>query len=492
LSSCSFKRPGVPEFLNRSRQPATQIAVLLAAGLAIGSTSSSDADDWPTFLGPLHTGETRESGIHLDWSAGPPPVVWKQPVGTGYSAPSVLGEQLIVHHRLGGEEIVSSRSTKDGSEQWKYAYTSTFEDPYGYNNGPRCSPALTADRCITLGAGGRLVCVALADGRLIWERDLQKDFQLPDWFFGMGCSPLIDGEQVIVLVGGQPDSGVVAFNISDGAIRWRAGGKSTWDGEPQGPDGPPLRWTADEQVVSYSSPIIATLHGRRHLLCLMRQGLLSLDPESGAENFHYWFRSRSEESVNAARPVVVGNRILLSAAYGVGSVLLEPAADGKSVSEVWKSRNNLQAHWTTPIHVDGFVYGFSGRHQNEGQFRCINLATGNPVWTTDGFDGELSDLSPDRNTGRITDLRTGREIPYPFFGRGSLTRAGDRFVVLGENGTLAAVEVNSQKYVEHGRFQLEEINYPAWAAPVIAHGRMYLRSESWLVSLNLRKDAAEK
>ena len=459
-------------------------SVLLLFTAAVQVTAVS-AEDWPWFLGPRHTGESSETDIQLDWSSSPPKMLWKQSIGTGYSAPSVLGDKLVVHHRVGRSEIISCRSVASGEELWKHAYESGFEDPYGYNNGPRCSPVLTSEYCITLGAEGALVCLSIRNGQPIWQHNLQKLFQLPEWFFGMGCSPLLDGDRLIVLVGGQPDSGVVAFEVSTGRQLWQAGGRSTWDGSTT-PEGDVYSWTGEEMVVSYSSPIIAEIHGRRHLLCLLRQGLLSLDPETGRQNFRHWFRSRVHESVNAARPVVVQDQILLSAAYEVGAELLKVAADGQSVEQVWKNRRNLQAHWSTPIHADGYVYGFSGRHENEGELRCISLADGSVKWSTPGYDGDLSALRLDRNTGKVLKADTGEQVPYPFFGRGSLTRVGKRFVVLGERGTLAAVDVNPNEYVEHGRFAVDEIGNPAWVAPVISAGRMYLRSEDWLVCFNLR------
>ena len=88
-------------------------------------------------------------------------------------------------------------------------------------------------------------------------------------------------------------------------------------------------------VVSYSSPVAVTIHGKRHILALMRHGLVSLDPTTGAENFHYWFRADVHESVNAARPVVVDDTIMISAAYKTGAARLKVAPDGKSVTELW-------------------------------------------------------------------------------------------------------------------------------------------------------------
>jgi len=460
------------------------LLLLLMFLSTVVSSKPGRAEDWPWFLGPKHTGESGESNLNLDWTMNPPPTVWKQPIGTGYSAPSVLGDILVVHHRLQDQEVVSCRNVKDGMEIWQYAYPSTFEDPYGYNNGPRCSPILTTEKCYTLGAEGLLVCVSLIDGKLIWQKDLRKEFSLPEWFFGVGCSPILDGERLIVLVGGQPNSGVVAFNANNGEILWQAVGKQTWDGTKTD-EGDTYKWTGDEMVVSYSSPVIQEIHGKSHLLCLMRQGLVSLDPADGSLNFSYWFRARVHDSVNAARPIVIDDKIFLSAAYQVGSALLKVEPDGKSITEVWRDRRNMLAHWSTPIHVDGYLYGFSGRHENEGELRCVRVTDGKVNWSSTGFDGDLSQLARDRSTGNIVDAKTGKVIPYPFFGRGSQIRVGNRFIVLGERGTISVVDVDKEKFVERGRFSMNEIDYPAWAAPVLANGRMYLRSEKWLVAVDL-------
>ncbi|MFN5897372.1 MAG: PQQ-binding-like beta-propeller repeat protein, partial [Planctomyces sp.] len=129
---------------------------------------------------------------------------------------------------------------------------------------------------------------------------------------------------------------------------------------------------------------------------------------------------------------------------------------------------------------------------NEGELRCVRLLDGGLQWSTSGFDGDLTNLRVNRANGKVVDSETGKEIPYPFFGRGSLTRVGDRFIVLGERGTLAVVDVNRDRFVERGRFSLDEIGNPAWVAPVVSDGKLYLRSENWLVCLDLQNAVKAK
>lgn len=462
------------------------LRALQIAAFIVSTTVNVIAEDWPWFLGPRHDGTSTETDVNLAWPKDGPEILWKQEIGTGYSAPSILGDKLVVHHRDEKEEVVSCRAVSTGKQLWEHRYASDFEDPYGYNNGPRCSPVLHADRCYTLGADGILCCTDLGTGELIWDHDLKAKFDLPRWFFGVGSSPLLDGNRLIVFVGGQPNSGVVAFNTADGKVLWEAVGKKTWDGLTDTNSGKPFRWSDGEMVVSYASPIIATIHGKRHLLCFVRQGLVSLDPETGTQNFSYWFRSKIDDSVNAARPVVMEDKIFLSAAYRVGSAMLQVNSDGKSVKELWKKANNMLAHWSTPIHVDGYLYGFSGRHENEGELRCVRVEDGSVVWTTTGFEEDPSTLGRDPKTGRVVVKATMQPVPFPYYGRGSLIRVGGRFVVLGERGTLAVVHVNAEAFKEDCRTSFEEIRYPAWAAPVLSNGKLYLRSEDHLLCLDVR------
>ncbi len=447
--------------------------------------SALAASDWPWFLGPRHTGISQETGLLKKWPESGPPLLWEKEVGTGYSAPSVRGERLVLHHRIGDEEIIQCFRADNGEPLWKHASPSHFKDPYGYNNGPRCSPLLTDDHCYTLGAEGRLTCLRLADGELVWERQLKKEFSIPDGFFGVGASPILEGDKLIVLVGGQPNSGVVAFDSGTGKTLWEAVGQQTWDGV-EDESGTPYKWTGKEMVVSYSSPIVATIHKQRHLLCLMRQGLVSLDPESGQERFKFWFRSRAYESVNAARPVVVGDTVMLSAAYRVGSALLRVKPDGKGYDVLWRNRRNLLTHWSTAIPVGKYYYGFSGRHEQEAELRCIDAKSGEVVWQTTGWDKPLDGIGQDPRTGDIVDRATGKRLPWPFYGRGSAILAEGNFIVLGERGTLALGRPTPEKWIEISRCKAPRMKYPSWTAPVLANGRLYLRCEDALVCLDLR------
>ncbi|MCA8993505.1 MAG: PQQ-binding-like beta-propeller repeat protein [Planctomycetaceae bacterium] len=456
-------------------------------GKAQDVPAQAGAFDWPQFLGPDGTGISAETDLLDVWPQEGPPLVWEKTVGTGYSAPSVRNGMLVLHHRVKDEEIVECFDAQTGEAVWKHSYESTFTDPYGYNNGPRCSPLLTNEFCITLGAQGKLLCLKLTDGSVVWQLDLLTKYRVPEGFFGVGCTPILEGEKLIVLVGGQPNSGVVAFNFRTGKVIWENVGKRTWDGAQTGWDNEPEHeWDDEQMVVSYSSPIVATIHDKRHVLCLVRHGLVSLDPESGKENFHFWFRARVHESVNAARPVVVDDTIMLSAAYRVGSALLKVKPDGNSYDVLWQDPRNLLTHWSTAIYLDGCYFGFSGRHENEGELRCIDAKTGEIKWQTDGWMKSIDGLGqlPD---GSVVNRETKEVMPWPFYGRGSAIVADGKFIVLAERGTLALVEATTEEWKEISRCKAPRMHYPSWPAPVLANGRLYLRCEDALICLDLRK-----
>lgn len=436
----------------------------------LGLVCGTRAEDWPQFFGPTLDRTSRETGLLKSFSTNGPPLVWEKEVGTGYSAPSVRGERLVLHHRLKGEEIVECYSTKNAQTLWRHSTPSTYVDPYGYNNGPRATPLLTDSRCYTFGTQGRLLCLNLTNGTVIWERETAKDWKVPEAFFGVGSSPILEGDTLIVMVGGQPNSGVVGFDAATGRTKWESVGEKNWQGQPMvgWPGERKVEWQDWEKQASYSTPVAATVHGVRQIFCLMRQGLVSLNPTNGAVNFSFWFRSRANDSVNAMNPVVLGDSVLISGAYyKVGSVLLKVKPDNQGVDEVWRGLG-LELHWDTPVLREGYLYAFSGRNEPDAVFRCVEFKTGKVMWERD-------------------ERWAGHTSPAPTFGRGSAIFADNQLIALGEAGFLGLFDVNHEKIVERSRAQIPRLKHPCWASPILADKRLYLRSESWLLCLDMAK-----
>jgi outer membrane protein assembly factor BamB len=465
------------------------IRILAAAFILLGCgarAAEERGEDWPQHLGPHANGISNETGLLDKWPAEGPPLLWSKAIGTGYSAPSVRGNKLVLHHRLKGEEIVECFEVSTAKSLWRHGYPSQFVDPYGYNNGPRCTPLLTTNLCYTFGAEGKLICLEMETGKLVWQRDTAKDWNVPEAFFGVGSTPILEGDKLIVMVGGQPNSGMVALDARTGKTMWENVGKKTWQGVTTigWRAEAPYQWTGFEKSASYSTPVAATIHGRRQIFCLMRQGLVSLNPTNGEVNFSRWFQSIANDSVNAMSPVVQDDLVLISAAYyRVGAVLLRVKPDGKSFEEVWRDPRNLserdpatgsmkvpvlELHWTTPIHQGGYLYAFSGRNEPDARFRCVELKTGKLMWDVD--------------QSWIHSIETPK-----VYGRGSCIMADGKLIVLGEAGLLGLFQVDPLKPVEISRYQVPDLHYSCWPAPVLSRSRLYLRSEDRLVCFDLAR-----
>ena len=198
-------------------------------------------------------------------------------MGEGFSGPVVAGTRLILFHRINDQEVIQCLNATNGTEQWKTAYPTRFEDDFRKGNGPRSTPVIAGTRVITLGADGALHCLDLESGGTIWSKMLLKEYRVPPSYFGIGTSPVVDDGLVLVNVGGK-NAGIMAFALTDGKEVWRA--------------------TSDP--ASYSSPIIRTIGGTKHAIFFTREGVVILDPPSAfrcrASSRRRW-RARYEASV---------------------------------------------------------------------------------------------------------------------------------------------------------------------------------------------------
>lgn len=443
------------------------------------------------FLGPNRDGTSAETGLLDKFTTNGPALIWQKEIGTGYSAPSIRDGKLVLFHRTGTDEIVECLNATNGKPIWHYAYPSNFQDPYGYNNGPRCTPLLAENFCYTFGAEGMLTCLHLKTGKLVWQRNTAKEWEIPEAFFGVGSTPVLEGDLLIVMIGGQPNSGVVGLDAKTGKTIWESVGEKNWSGKPmlgwtdnvskrrslegefkldrKPQDEMKVAWKRHDKQASYATPVLAAVNGKRMAFCLMRQGLVSLNPKTGEVYDSFWFRARVDESVNAANPIVVGNEVFISSAYyKSGSVWLRVNPENQKFEEIRRSEV-LEIHFTTPIFHDGFLYAFSGRNEPDARFRCVEFSSGKLMWDRDEKWQPHSDAQPN------------------VYGRGSAILADGKFIVLGEGGLLGLFKLNPQKPEEISRWQVPQLHYATWAAPVLANKNLYLRSEDRLVCLNLAR-----
>ena len=408
------------------------IAGLLAGAAAWGlATVAASSADWPRFLGPGQDSTSAETGLLLDWPEGGPPEVWRKRLGPSFSPPVVAKGTLIAFHRIGNDEVIEAVDARTGKTRWEFRYPTRYKDRYRYNGGPRSSPTIDAGCVYTYGAEGTLTCLDLATGRKVWQRALNKDVKAPQAFFGVGVPPVVDGDVVLLNPGGPDGAGIVGIAKATGEVIWKA----------------------TDHGASYSAPVVRTVNGRRLAFFLTAEGLVILEPPTGKVIHTYPFRSVYRESVNAASPVVVGDVVMLSAAYRVGSAALQVTPEG--LLPLWRDKENLQNHWATSIHHEGFLYGVDGRHEEEATMRCVDWNSGIVMWT-----------GP-RGLGRMISILVEGHL-----------------LAMAERGHLVLIEANCERYVQ--KQCVKVLDPPCWAPPVLANGRVYLRNETVLICLDLR------
>ena len=424
----------------------------LVAGAAFGQTralrkpkplpAGAVTHDWAAFLGPTHNAVSTETKLTRTL---PPPLVWEFPRGTGYTSPAVVGERLVFIHRLANEEIVECLHAETGATQWQFRYATNFEDRYGYNNGPRSSPVIDGKRVFTMGAEGKLHCLELGSGKVVWKRDLRSDYAVRQDFFGTASTPLVEGGLLIVNVGAPGGPSVAGLDKITGREVWGAGRE--W--------GP-----------SYASPVPAVLYGKRRVLVFAggesepaTGGLMSIDPVTGNVDFSFPWRSRTHESVNASCPVVFDNKVFISASYRTGSALIEVRPDftGRTV---WTTQE-FGLHFNTAIYRDGYLYGFDGRNEPDASLACVDAATGKVVWRETPEWTETFEL---RGVAQQQTLGTYR---------GSLLAVDGQFLCLGEFGHLLWMDLTPKGYKQVSRAWLFAAR-ESWGLPVLSRGLLYV------------------
>ena len=428
----ALPRPSYLSAIKTSRLISTRPARVCAGWLAFGaSLGLLSAADWPQLHGPTRNGVYPGTDLATAWPKDGPVVRWQKPAGHGFAGPVVSGGKVILFQRVGDEEVVQALAAKTGQEQWRFGYPTAYVDRFNFDPGPRAVPAVAGGKVFTFGAEGALHCLDLTTGAKVWGVATKREFGARLGFFGLACSPLVEGKAVLVNLGGPDGAGIVAFDTATGKVLWKA--------------------TDDE--ASYASPVAATLGGRRLALFLTRGQLVGLDAANGQVAFDFPFRPPMDASVTAASPLVVGDTIFVSASYGTGATVLRVA--GGKLEKLWASDEVLSSQYASVVERDGFLYGFDGRVDTgpKPSLRCVELATGKVRWSKEGFGG------------------------------GTLLRAGDQLLALTERGELVRVKAAPTSYQELARAQVVPF---VRAHPALAGGLFYTRSKDKLFCLDLR------
>ena len=435
----------------------------LVAFLTLSGPAMLLADDWPQWLGPNRDSVWRETGIVEKFPPGGPPVRWRVNIGGGYAGPIVAkGRVYVMDRRLAGEtnmpadpfqrtiinggERVLCLNETDGKVLWQHQYECAYT--VSYPAGPRVAPLVADGKAFTLGAEGNLFCLDAESGRVIWSRELKKDYNIKAPMWGFAGHPLLHGKKLICLVGGR-DSTVVAFDRNTGQEIWRA-------------------LTTEEP--GYSSPILCRAADKEQLIIWEPEGAVSLDPEDG---HNYWtvpFKSRSGLTVSTPRRL--GDYLFFTSFYN-GALMVRLDSTKPGAVPVWQTEKGNERDTThlnsilcTPFLEDGYIYGVC----SYGQLRCLKAETGERVWET------------------LQATTSGEPVRWA---NAFIVKNGNRFFLFNEKGDLIIARLSPQGYEEISRAHLLE---PAnkdpqravvWSHPAFANRHVFARNDKEIICANL-------
>jgi outer membrane protein assembly factor BamB len=420
------------------------LAMALLSATAFAGPSESF--DWPQWQGPDRTAVSKETGLLQVWPQNGPLLAWKvKGLGGGYSAPSIAAGRILGMSNRGNDEVVWALAETDGKELWATRLGSAYTRqrmPQG-KEGPGCTPTIDGDVAYALGGGGDLVCLRVADGKIVWRKSLTADFggTVPTWAYRE--SPLIDGDKLIVTPGGR-EATLAALNKKTGAVVWKA----------QVPGG---------DAASYSSAIAIDFGGQRQYVQLLSRGLVSVAAENGKFLWRY-DAPANRNGINITTPLYHDGEVFATSAYGAGGGLVKLSKDDKGgvkAQEVYLTRK-MQNHHGGVILLDGYLYGASGGNEG-GYLACLEFQTGKVMWDERDKPG-----------------RRGVK-------KGSVAFADGRIYYRQEDGTMILFEPSPKQYLERGRFkQPDRTDKPAWPHPVLANGKLYLRDQDVLLCYDVK------
>jgi outer membrane protein assembly factor BamB len=380
------------------------------------SRAANQAPAWAEFRGAERDGRYRGEAILTEWSSEGLPQLWKQPIGMGYASFVVADGRAFTIEQRRNQEVVAAYDVATGRELWTVSWEGEFRESMG-GNGPRATPTYHDGRVYALGAFGELRCLDAASGKIIWGLNILRDNGARNLPWGMSAAPLIVDDTVVVLPGGPEGRSVVAYNRLTGERVW-----SALD-EPQ----------------AYTSPMLVTIGGVRQILIVSAFRVFGLSTDGQRVLWEYdWATS---QGINSAQPLLLGDdRIFVSASYGQGAAVFQVVPDDGSFATqtIWENQR-MKNKFTSSVLHEGYIYGL-----DESILACIDAATGEVQW------------------------KAGR------YGYGQVMIAGDRLIVLTEDGEVVQVRATPERHEEIASFQA--IEGKTWNHPVIADGTLLVRN----------------
>jgi outer membrane protein assembly factor BamB len=415
--------------MNTPRTGFLLCSLVLAAGLPLHAAGH----DWFRWRGPDLNGISKETGWSVTWPASGPRPLWKASVGTGFSSFAVANGRAFTMGNRSNKETVSCFDAVTGAEVWKHTYDCDM-DPRYYDGGPSSTPTVDGDKIYTLSRKGHLFCFDAASGKIVWQKLVNEELGLkvfkentPEW--GYSGSPLAQGDKLVLNVG----TAGAAFDKTSGKVLWTTG----------------------KDLSGYSTHVPFSIGAEVYLAVFGAKGAYAVALKDGKQLWHHPFDTSYD--VNAADPIISGNRVFISAGYGHGAALLQ--FEGGRVQANWENKN-MRNQFNSSVLIDGHLYGMDGDHGSRGSaLRCIEFETGKVKWTE------------------------------PSVKPGALMAADGRLIVMSGPGELVIAQAAPASFKALARAQV--MGGTCWTTPVLSHGRIYCRnSKGDVVCLDVSSRAA--
>ncbi|QDT27260.1 outer membrane biogenesis protein BamB [Gimesia panareensis] len=401
-------------------------------------SETAEQGSWTSFLGNLRNGISQETGLNVNWNEHKPAVLWREPLGGGYSSMVIANGRLWTMATHLNHDYVVCLDALSGKKLWSTRAAPTYLDHQRQARGPRSTPTWHEGKLFCLLPAGDLLCLTADTGRIRWKINIfqvsgaPRQEQKTIYYWGMSASPLIEGDLVIVQPGGSANNSVIAVNKDTGKLVWSSGN------DPPG----------------YASPIVIEAENQRQLIVPTGQSILSLNPKEGSLLWRVVWGNKY--NCNCATPVWNDDSLFISSAYGTGCMRFALTQQNEELRPISRWKNlSLQNQFATSIIKDGFIYGPHGDLATV-TYRCLDLQRGEVQWMS-------------RRVGKCTQIA-----------------AQDHLICLTEQGTLVLVEANPTEYREKGKLT-GLLEFKAWANPALANGRLYLRDEKRILCLDLQQ-----
>ena len=405
-------------------------AISLALASVVGGLSLH-GDDWPRFRGTKFDGVSTEKNWLGAWPGGQPKQLWKKNVGTGFSSMAIAGWRLYTlghESQKDGNESVWCLDAVTGTEVWHFPYAEPL-DPKYYDGGPSSTPTVDGGHIYTVSKSGNVYCLNATDGKPVWHRNLSTELHLeiPTW--GQAGSVHIEGSMAILNAGG---AGVALAKDTGKEI-----------------------WVSNKNAGGYSTPFPATIDGHPSIILFAAKEVVAVDAATGKQLWHSpW---KTEYDVNAADPIVSGDKVYISSGYGSGNSLIE--VKGGKATQLWANKE-IRAHYSAPVAIGNYIYGIDGSAgDNDSVLKCVEMSTGRMLWKSDTA------------------------------ATGSLAAADGKLIWITGKGELVVVEATPTAYKELARAQVS--GGKIWTAPVLANGKLYVRkSHGDIVCVDVKGQSA--